>query len=620
MRRSPAHLVRHLALLGLIPAALASAAPATPRPDPRLATRLDPRLSEMARLGGPEPVTVWVCFDGKGETGPADLAARLDAARAALSPRSLQRRLRNHVWPLVDYRDLPVDPARLATLREHGFEPLAVSRWLDRAAVRVRGADLAVLAMLDGIERVEPVERLRRSADPLMSDAPGTRRTAPTGLTASGGCVGLDCLAESAGLTQAALDQIHVSALHDSGYTGAGVLITILDDGFNYFDKHEALRDRVIPLDHQRDFVYQRWGVQDTTAFSGGLKHGTYCYGVIGGDKPGTYLGTAWGASFALARTEIDSIEVSHEQINWALGAEWADSLGADVISSSLGYFTFDGGTGNYTYASMDGHTTIVTQAAEIAASKGILVVTAAGNEGNSPWHYLIAPSDADGDSVLAIGAVDATGNPASFSSYGPSADGRVKPDVAALGVSNALVSASGNPNAYINASGTSFATPMVAGAAACLLQARPSWTARDVARALKQSASHASIPDFRTGYGVVDARRALDFDAVTGVIPQRAHAGGLELLGPNPARVADGSVRLRLLPTESGSEPATVRVFDAQGRAVATVWSGERCTQAIPLHWDARDHDGRAVHAGLYFIRLDAGGARSTLRVVMLR
>lgn len=601
-----------LGVLGLLVPVLAPAAGL----DPRLASRLDPRLAAAARAGSGEPLTVWVEFTDKGERGPADLAARLDAAREALSPRALQRRLKNHVWPLVDYRDLPVDPVRLAALETHGYHPIAVSRWFDRAAVRITGADLAPLLAIEGVAYLRPVEVARRSLDPLTGTSEFPRTATPARLE---NCLGAGCITENAGLNQAALDQIHVSALHDSGYTGVGVLITILDDGFNYFDKHEALRNRVIPLDHQRDFVFQRWGVQDTTSIHGYSKHGMYCYGVIGGMLPGTYLGSGYGATFALAHTEVDSTETPTEMLYWELGAEWADSLGADVISSSLGYFTFDGGTGDYTYASMDGHTTTVTRAAEIAASKGILVVNAVGNEGNSPWHYLIAPGDANGDSVVAVGAVDGAGNVTSFSSYGPSADGRVKPDVCALGASNPLVSASGNPNTYVNLSGTSFATPLVAGTAACIMQARPAWSARDVARAMRFGASHPMSPDNRTGYGVLDARRALDYDATAGVIPQRADAGGLELLGANPLRVADGPVRLRLLPAESGNEPASVRVFDAGGRAVATVWSGARCAQSIPLTWNARDDGGRVVRTGLYFIQLNSGGHRATLRVVLL-
>lgn len=609
-----------LLLLLLAPAAAVAVSPARgdppASPDPRVAGRIDPRLAAAARAGPGESFTVWVGFTDKGERDPADLAARLAKARADLAPRALERRLRNHVWPLVDYRDLPVDPDRLAALREGGFEPIAVSRWFDRAAVRVTGDHLDALAILDGVASVRPVERAARSRDPQIDERSDPRAARPARVA---NCLGADCVTESAGLTQAALDQVHVSALHDSGYIGTGVLIAVLDDGFNYLDKHEALRDRVIPLDHQRDFVRNQWGVQDTTSLSGGLKHGTYCYGLIGGMKTGTYLGAAYGASFALARTEVDTTESRQEMVYWELGAEWADSLGADIISSSLGYSTFNNAADNYTYADMNGHTTTVTQAAEIAASKGILVVNAVGNEGGAPWHYLIAPGDANGDSVVAVGAVDGSGAVASFSSWGPSSDGRVKPDVCATGVSNVLVSASGNPNLYTSGSGTSFATPLVAGTAACLMQARPTWTARNVALALRAGASHASSPDYHSGYGVVDARHALDYDAVAGVIPQRAQAGGLELLGPNPSRLDAGAVRLRLLPVEGAAEPARVRVFDAQGRAVATVWSGTRCSQAQPLSWNTRDDHGRAVRAGLYFIALDSGSDRGTLRVVLL-
>jgi serine protease AprX len=569
------------------------------------AAKIAPQLLQAASVAPADSVTAWVSFADKGESGPGDLARRLAEAAALLSPRARARRIRAHVRPLVDYLDLPVNEGYLRELTARGLAPYGVSRWFNRVAVRAPAGALVPLAALRCVSGLAAVERMRPSRDPEPTQALARPARATAG--------SIDY-----GQTLSQLAQINVPSVHDSGYTGSGVLICVLDEGFNYFDQHEALRDQSIPADHQRDFLRGLQTVQDT--LDPGMVHGTWVLGVLAGRKFGTYVGAAFDAQYALARTEVRSFERPQEMVYWGDGAEWADSLGADIISSSLGYSTFDTTTSSYTYADMDGHTTLVTRAAEIAASKGILVVNAAGNEGNNAWHYLLAPSDANGDSVLGIGAVDANGIPAGFSSYGPSADGRVKPDLAALGVSNPVVNAFGFNTSYGTLSGTSFATPLVAGLAACIMQARPQWTPRDVIRALRYSASQSSHPDYRVGYGIPNGAIALQYDPLAGVgTPPRLT---LRLAGPNPVAFDRGPARITLaLPDGLCGRPARLRVLDAQGRRIRELWSGVvSCGLALTVPWDGLDEDGRAVAPGLYWLDAQAGGEHASVRLVGLR
>jgi len=597
-------------LLGLAAAGARPALGEPPRAPDAWVVKLDADL--LAARGRSDTLTVWVGFADKGESGPAGLAASLAAARLSLSPRSLARRSRAGVWPVVDERDLPVHAPYLDALSARGFRPFATSRWLNRAAVRVPGTRLGDLAALPFVARMREVERVKRS--PL----PPRTRTAPDAAAAPARAIGPEAMAY--GRTYPQLAQINVPALHDSGYVGAGVLVCILDEGFNAHDTHEALRDQIIAPGHRRDFV-QGDSVVTDPANATDYNHGTWVMGCIAGNKPGVYLGAAFGASFALARTEVHAAETQVEMLYWGMGAEWADSLGADVLSSSLGYFTF-GAPPQYTYDDMDGHTTDVSRYAQIAASKGILVVNAVGNEGNRAWHYLVAPADVDG--VIAVGATDEFGRPASFSSFGPSADGRVKPDLAALGVENPLVSPLGGPASYEALSGTSFATPLVAGLAACLKQARPAWLPTDLIRALRETASQPARPDDRVGYGIPNGARALCWQPPGSGAPSLPRSiPAAEVIGPNPARAGGPAVQVRFaaggfLP---GASPARIRVLDAGGRAVRDLWSGRMARgECVTVSWDGRDGDRRTLHPGIYFISLDAGGEVTSARVAWLR
>jgi subtilisin family serine protease len=260
--------------------------------------------------------------------------------------------------------------------------------------------------------------------------------------------------------------------------------------------------------------------------------HGSDVFSVMGGNIPGQYTGSAPGAEYWLIQTEDGRSEFRIEEANWLAGAELADSAGADIINSSLGYYNvFTDPVHNYQYSDMDGKTTLVTRAAQLAASRGILVVTSAGNEGRpgNPWGYVGAP--ADGDSVLAIGAVDASGARVDFSSYGPTYDNRIKPDVAAQGLNTWLINPAGLPD---QRNGTSFSSPIVAGLAACLWQKNPEMTNFELLNAIRQSASLVPYPNNLLGYGIPNFGVANDI--LTGYMPQEFPAGNLDIY-PNPAK-----------------------------------------------------------------------------------
>ena len=588
-----------LAAALLVAAALAQE-PAGPRP----------RWLARAAAAPAETLTIWVTFRDKGERDDRDLARRLARAEQGLSPRARARRERAGLHPPVDVSDLPLEPAYLEALTARGLRPFAASRWLNRVALRVPGARAAELAALPFVQGLELAPRVRRSLPPSPGTGAGARYPG-TPLEALRAAVDY-------GNHRAPLEQIGVPALHDSGYTGSGLLIAVFDEGFNQHDTHEALVSALPEPGHRRDFA-EGDTVVTNPAQPGAFSHGTWTLGILAANRPGTYVGAAFGADFALARTEVTGSEQPTEMLYWAQAAEWADSLGVDLISSSLGYFAFDDPFPDYTYDDMDGATTDVTRAARIAAARGMLVVNSVGNEGNKPWHWLIAPADVHGDSLIAVGAVDASGFVAAFSSFGPTADGRVKPDLAARGVASPLVAATGGPAAYTAGDGTSFAAPLVAGLAACLWQARPAWRAVDVIRALRETASRASSPNDRIGYGIPNGAAAMCW----GVSGSMGAPGTAIVLGPNPMLRGGPPVRVRLLAggVQSGRQRGRVRVFDARGRELASLWSGEITRgQCLDVDWDGSGADGRRAPPGIYYIALSAGGEVATARVISLQ
>ncbi|HED37046.1 MAG TPA: T9SS type A sorting domain-containing protein, partial [Ignavibacteria bacterium] len=298
-----------------------------------------------------------------------------------------------------------------------------------------------------------------------------------------------------------------IPVVNSYGINGKGVIVGILDDGFHW-KNHESLDTRNVIAEY--NFVFH----DSSTAWQPGDSpisgdHGTFVFSLIGGYKPGEIIGPAHDASFILAKTEDDRSETHIEEDNYAAALQWMESLGVDITTSSLGYSIFDDSTYSYTYQDMNGKTTIVTKAAELAFKRGVLTFTAAGNEGNTKWHYIVAP--ADGFNILAVGAVDSNNRVTSFSSRGPTSDGRIKPDIMAMGSNNYGASSAGF-NSYDYGSGTSFATPIASGVAAMLLSVYPKLTNVEARDIILKTSGNADNPNNVIGYGLISAKKVITY------------------------------------------------------------------------------------------------------------
>jgi subtilisin family serine protease len=473
----------------LAAALLGAAASPAGRGRGKLAATLAGAL-EAAAAG--ERHVAWVYLQDKGD---ASRAAR--AASAPASPRALSRRARRGSATAAALLDLPVAPAYAAAVEARVLRVRHSLRWLNALSVEATAAQLRVLEALPFVTRLDSVRRLRRPPEALLEwDEAAARAQLQRAPRAA---------AIDYGTSLGQLAQIGVPALHDGGLSGEGVVIAVLDAGFNNLG-HEALAPlRILAA---RDFVNGDDDVGDGPDAGRGGSHGTATLSALAGFAPGKLVGPAFGASFILAKTENADSETPIEEDHWAAAAEWAEALGADVISSSLGYLEFDRGHPSYTPEDMNGETAVSTRAAELAAARGVVVVSSAGNAGFHPSRNTLG-APADGKRVVAAAALTAEGARASFSSVGPSADGRVKPDLAAQG-QGVKVAGDAAPDAYRSANGTSFSCPLIAGVAALVLHAHPEYGVDQVLAVLRGTASQAQRPDNLLGFGIVDAAAAV--------------------------------------------------------------------------------------------------------------
>jgi len=420
----------------------------------------------------------------------------LSTPTAYLSQRAIDRRTRYGI--AIDSTDMPVTPSYITQIRNvPNVTVLNISKWQN--SVSIQTSDPNAITTINGLSFVQSFAPIaartqNNTTEKLtIADQPYISSQRVTGIT--------DFFNYGAG-SLAEINLHKGQFLHNIGLRGQGMVIAILDGGFFNYTTLDAM-DSII-LNNQ---VLDTWDFySNNTTVSDDHPHGMQCLSTIAANIPGQFIGKAPKANFILYRTEDVSSEYPIEEFNMVCGMERADSAGADVISASLGYSDFDDASFDHTYAQMNGNTTIAAIGADLTAKKGILFVVAAGNEGGGAWHYIMTP--ADGDSVLAVGAVNTSGAVGGFSSYGPSSDGQVKPDVASVGV-NAMVQSTSNT--ISTGSGTSFACPNMAGLSSILWQAFPEVNNMRIARALRESGSIAATPDDRIGYGIPDLKSAFE-------------------------------------------------------------------------------------------------------------
>ncbi len=488
-------------------------------------------------LGISQTEDAWVYFTDK-----ENVANAIANPITILTQEAIDRKNLHNIT--IDDKDVPVNENYIDQLKStSGITVLAKSKWFN--CVFVRGTQIAINNLLS-ISFVDRIDYADNSLDAKKSILQTRKKEAVITNKFEVKTV------FNYGSAAQQIQQLNAEYLHQQEYTGAGMIIAVMDSGFpgvNIIDGFKRIRDEGRLLDGY-DFVRRE---EDEFAFSGS-SHGTQTFSDIAGFIDEEFVGTAPDANYYLFITEDAATEGPKEEALWVEAAERADSLGVDVINTSLGYsISFDNPAYEYQPSDMDGQTTFISKGANMAFAKGMLLVTSAGNSGNDPWGIITAPGDAPG--VLTVGAIDGAGNYASFSSRGPTADNRIKPDVVARGSGSAVIL----PNNVVSTSGgTSFSAPIMAGAVACLWQAFPSMNNGEIMQLIRESASQYSNPDTQLGYGIPDFKALVESLSIRDVTSEKIK------IYPNP--VTD---RLFLdLPIQ---KPIRIHIYTAEGKVVVS-------------------------------------------------
>ena len=494
--------------------------------------------------------------------------------QAFLSSRAIQRRSNQNIAVIEE--DLPVVPSYVTAVKNAGANVLYQTKWMNGVLVE---CDASLVPTIQNLASVNSVVYV----------APGTR-PAPGGRVRSSSK--FNETEEEAGATDVQLSMLGMDEMHAASYRGEGKLIAVLDAGFPGVNT-------AAPFQHI--FNESRFDAATSYDFVSGSpnvfaknSHGTHVLSIVGANIPGSFTGGAYKANFILFVTEYAPTEYRVEEYNWVFAAERADSAGVDVINTSLGYTTFDDSQMNYTKAQMDGKTTVITRAANMAVSKGMAVVVSAGNEGSSSWGIISAP--ADSKDVLTIGSVNSSGIKVASSSTGPTADGRIKPDVVALGSGVSIISPIGEIS---SGGGTSYAAPLISSLVTGVWQMLPELTVKELFDTIRHRASQFSMPDNFLGYGIPN------FTAIiTSIEPETSTT--FATVYPNP--VFD-KLRVTLTEEIQPNHRLTVNVFDSKGASCAMDFESNS-PQELSIDFSSQK-------PGLYMLRLQKGDQISIHKIM---
>jgi serine protease AprX len=512
---------------------------------------------------------VWIYFADKGQIESKNVE---EIAKQYLSEKSITRRAQKNISIGYDFTDLPINRNYVNELRKNGIKIIHKSKWLNAVSTLINNEQYKELIEFEFINKIVPVKSFNYTG---KGNAENIRFTKQTNL--------------DYGSSFNQNNMIGIPAFHSQNYNGSGVLIALFDTGFKL--THEAFHS--VNILNTWDFVEND---SDVTGLPG-ESHGSKVLGIIGGYSPGDLIGPAYGSDYILAKTDHYITETHRDEDNWVAAAEWADSLGADIISSSVGYNLFDAGELDYTYEDMDGKTTLVTKAADLAVKKGIAVFSTAGNEGSTGWRYVLAP--ADGDSVIAVGAVTADSNVTSYSSRGPTYDGRIKPDLVAQGSAVRTVSTL-NDSGFSSATGTSYSTPLAAGAGALVLSYNPSLSPMELYNILVKNASNYFNPDTNIGYGIINIAPIIE--------KKYPNHKSLIKISSNPF---SDYINIRLdYPSEKN-----LMIYNSLGQKIKTFNKS-----TINFTWYGNSDNNRNVATGVYFIVMVYNNLTYAKKIILIR